>query len=161
MFMDSNGKLCAGPVWDFDRGTFQNTSLADRDNNKRVKPYNEWICWRTGDDDNYIWYKQLIKDPIFQATVKERWAVIYRYLQGVSTSIRDVYGPTLKRSFEVDSKMWPTNDDAIHEHKSGFSDWSGDENINDWDALIDNFVTVYEARLAGMNTLITTGKFTK
>ena len=161
MFMDSNGKLCAGPVWDFDRGTFQNTSLADRDNNKRVKPYNEWICWRTGDDENYIWYKQLIKDPIFQATVKERWAVIYPYLKSVSTSIRDVYGPTLKRSFEVDSKMWPTNDDAIHEHKSGFSDWSGDENINDWDALIDNFVTVYEARLAGMNTLITTGKFTK
>lgn len=163
MFMNGNGKLSAGPVWDFDRGTFQNTTNAsNQGNNDRVKPYNEWMYWRSAEtaSESYIWYRQLAKDPTFVATVQARWAVIYPQLQLVSGQIRE-YGRTMKASFEVDSKMWPTDKTSIQTHKSGFKDWSGDENINDWDELIDNFVTVYEARLEGMNTLITSGKFTK
>ncbi len=162
-FMDGNGKLCAGPVWDFDRGTFQNTTNAkNQGNSDRVKPYNEWMYWRTAEKEtySYIWYRQLVKDPTFHTTVQKRWAVIYPHLKLVSAQIHE-YGRTLKTSFEVDSKMWPTTKNAIQKHKSGFSDWSGDENINNWDELIKNFVTVYEARLEGMNTLITTGKFTE
>ena len=163
MFMNGNGKLSAGPVWDFDRGTFQNTTNAsNQGNNDRVKPYNEWMYWRSAenDSDSYIWYRQLAKDPTFVATVQARWIAIYPQLQLVSGQIRE-YGRTMKASFEVDSKMWPTDKTSIHAHKSGFKDWSGDENINDWDELIENFVTVYEARLDGMNTLITSGKFVK
>ena len=162
-FMDGNSKLCAGPVWDFDRGTFQNTTNAkDQGNSDRVKPYDRWMYWRTAEKEtySYIWYRQLVKDPTFQTTVQQRWAVIYPHLKLVSAQICE-YGRTLKTSFEVDSKMWPTTKNAIQKHKSGFSDWSGDENINMWDDLIENFVTVYEARLEGMNTLITTGKFTE
>ena len=102
----------------------------------------------------------MVKDPTFHTTVQKRWAVIYPHLQLVSAQIRE-YGRTLKTSFEVDSEMWPTTKNAIQKHKSGFSDWSGDENINNWDELIKNFVTVYEARLEGMNTLITSGNFVK
>lgn len=162
-FMDGNSKLCAGPVWDFDRGTFQNTTNAkDQGNSDRVKPYDRWMYWRTAEKEtySYIWYRQLVKDPTFQTTVQQRWAVIYPHLKLVSAQISE-YGRTLKTSFEVDSKMWPTTKNAIQKHKSGFSDWSGDEDINKWDDLIENFVTVYEARLEGMNTLITTGKFTE
>lgn len=163
MYMDGNGKLSAGPVWDFDRGTFQNTTNAkSQGNSDRVKPYNEWMYWRTAEtaSESYIWYKQLAKDPIFVAAAQARWAVIYPQLQLVSAQIRE-YGRTMKASFEVDSKMWPTDKSSIQAHKSKFSDWSGDENINDWGDLIENFVTVYEARLEGMNTLITSGKFVK
>ena len=160
-FMDGDGKLSAGPVWDFDRGTFQNTTnAATQGNSDRIKPYDEWICWRTGSSDNYFWYKKLITDPIFQQRVQDRWAVIYPYLQNVVNTI-EAYREPLRASFGEDSAMWPTTEDDIHAHKSGFTDWSGDENINDWDDLIDNFKTVYEARLAGMNTLITSGRFTE
>ena len=160
-FMDGDGKLSAGPVWDFDRGTFQNTTnAASQGNSDRIKPYDEWICWRTGTSDNYFWYKKLITDPIFQQKVKERWAVIYPYLQNVVNTI-EAYREPLRASFGEDSAMWPTTEEDIHAHKSGFTDWSGDEDINDWDDLIDNFKTVYEARLAGMNTLITSGRFTE
>jgi hypothetical protein len=55
--------------------------------------------------------------------------------------------------------MWPTNKADVRKYKSDFIDWSGDEEISDWNALIDNFVTVYQKRLSGMNTLITSGKF--
>ena len=160
-FMDGDGKLSAGPVWDFDRGTFQNTTnAASQGNSDRIKPYDEWICWRTGTSDNYFWYKKLITDPIFQQRVQDRWAVIYPYLQNVVKTI-EAYREPLRASFGEDSAMWPTTEDDIHAHKSGFTDWSGDEDINDWDDLIDNFKTVYEARLAGMNTLITSGRFTE
>ena len=164
-FMDGNGKLSAGPVWDFDRGTFQNPDRAEDLGNTssyRKKPYNEWMYWRSAesDSDSYIWYRQLTKDPTFVATVQARWAVIYPQLKFVSDQIRE-YGRTMKASFEVDSKMWPTDKSSIQAHKSGFKDWSGDENINDWDELIENFVTVYEARLEGMNGLITSGNFVK
>ena len=165
MFMDGNGKLSGGPVWDFDRGTFQNQEKASSlGNSDRKKPDNEWMYWRSSGDEGesyaYIWFKQLAKDPIFQAKIQERWTVIYPYLQGVSAKIRE-YGRTMRLSYESDSAMWPTKKADIQKHKSGFSDWSGDEEIDSWDDVIENFVTVYEERLAGMNTLITTGKFTK
>ena len=166
MFMDGDGKLSAGPVWDFDRATFQNTTNAKNMGNKdRVKPYGEWMYWRSAEDEtcSYIWYRQLAKDPIFQAAVKERWTVIYPYLQSVSKKISE-YGRTMKASYVVDSKMWPTDKDAILEHKSGFTDWSGDELLGadgNYQEVIDNFIKVYEDRLAGMNTLITNGTFTK
>ena len=164
-FMDGNGKLSAGPVWDFDRGTFQNPDRAEDLGNTssyRKKPYNEWMYWRSAesDSDSYIWYRQLAKDPTFVATVQARWAVIYPQLKFVSGQIRE-YGRTMRASFESDSGMWPTTESAIHAYKSDFKDWSGDENINDWDELIENFVTVYEARLEGMNGLITSGNFVK
>ena len=126
-----------------------------------MKPYDEWMYWRTdeSDGDSYIWYRQLAKDPIFKTAVQERWKVIYPYLQGVSDQIR-MYGETLKLSFESDSAMWPTDKAAIQEHKSGFSDWSGDEELPTFEQVINNFVQVYEARLGGMNTLITSGQFT-
>lgn len=57
--------------------------------------------------------------------------------------------------------MWPTNKAAIQKHKNNFSDWSGDENINSYPELIENFVTVYRNRLNGMNKLITSVRFTK
>ena len=158
MFMDGDGKLCAGPVWDFDRGTFQNTTNAkSQGNSDRIKPYGEWMYWRSA--ETYIWYKQLSKDATFQQRVQERWAAIYPYLQNVENTI-EAYREPLRASFGVDSAMWPTDKSSIQAHKSGFSDWSGDENINDWDDLIDNFKAVYKDRLAGMNTLITSGKFT-
>jgi hypothetical protein len=73
----------------------------------------------------------------------------------------DYYGQTLAVSYSYDSAMWPTNKADVQEWKSGFSDWSGDEQISDWNQLIANFKTVYQERLAGMDALITSGKFTK
>lgn len=162
MYMNGNDKLCAGPVWDFDRGTFQNPVNATQyGNSDRSKPYDEWMYWRTAENEkcSYIWYRELAKDPVFVQTVQKRWELIYPKLILISSQIRE-YGRTMRASYEVDSKMWPTDKSSIQAHKSGFKDWSGDERINDWDELINNFVTVYEARLEGMNTLITSGKFT-
>lgn len=159
MYMDGDGKLCAGPVWDFDRGTFQNQEKASSlGNSDRIKPDNEWMCSRS--EETYIWYKQLVKDPTFQSTVQKRWTVIKPHLDLIVNQIQ-VYGQKLGLSYQYDSAMWPTNKADVQEWKNDFSDWSGDEEISDWNELISNFVTVYQERLAGMDALITSGTFTK
>lgn len=162
MYMDGDGKLCAGPVWDFDRGTFQNQERAEElGNSERIKPDNEWMCWRSA--ETYIWYKQLIKDPTFQEAVQKRWAVIRPYLDMVADQI-GYYGQTQAVSYTFDSAMWPTDKADITEHKSGFEDWSGDEQLGadgNYQEVINNFKTVYQERLAGMDALITSGTFTK
>ena len=161
MYMDKDEKLSAGPVWDFDRGTFQNQDNATKyGNSDRVKPDNEWMYWRKSSSESYIWYSQLANDPIFQEKVKKRWAVIKPYLDMIVSQI-DYYGQTLAVSYSYDSAMWPTNKADVQAWKSGFKDWSGDEQISDWNQLIANFKTVYQERLAGMDALINSGKFTE
>lgn len=162
-YMDGDKKLCAGPVWDFDRATFQNTTkAAAMGNSKRIKKYDEWVYWPNGEGGQLMstWMEYLFKDPNFCKRVQERWTAMYPYLQGVVADIRR-HGAELKKSYAYDSAMWPTNKTAITKHKSGFTDWSGDEEINDHDELVKNFEEVYLMRLEGMNSLITNGKFTK
>lgn len=163
MFMDGNGKLSAGPVWDFDRGTFQNQEKAEDLGNSesyRIKPDNAWMFQRSQESEtySYIWYRQLAKDTEFQNVVKARWAVIYPSLKAVVNTI-ETYREPMRASFEYDSAMWPTSKSDVQAYKSDFKDWSGDETISDWDEMVDNFKTVYEERLEGMNDLITNGIF--
>ena len=173
MFVNDEGKLSGGPVWDFDRGTFQNPEKAKALCNKvewiggnaadyRIKSYDEWLCWRNQESDSYsyVWYKQLIKSKTFQDTVKKRWAIMKPYLDLVADQIQ-AYGQYLALSYQYDSEMWPTNKDDIRYYKWNFNDWSGDEKLSSFEEVISNFVLVYNARLAGMNTLISEGKFTK
>ena len=174
MFMNGNGKLSAGPVWDFDRGTFQNPTLAEKLCNKvgifggndpyyRIKDYSKWLYSRTEEDDNYsyVWYRQLAKSATYKQTVQERWAVIKPYLEQIIPMQIQHYGQALAKSYAYDSAMWPTAKADIRKYKSDFNDWSGDEQISDWNEVINNFVTVFQERLAGMDALITSGKFTE
>ena len=158
MYMDGDGKLSAGPVWDFDRGTFQHYDGAKSLGNSesyRLKPYDKWMCSRTQENEtySYIWYKKLITDPIFKQTVKERWAVIKPYLDKIPSQIRQ-YGQTLKASYGYDSTMWPTQKGDITKYKSDFKDWSGDEEIAKFEDVINTFVNSYQSRLSGMDALI-------
>lgn len=162
MYMDGDGKLSAGPVWDFDRGTFQNQENAKKyGNSDRVKPDNEWMYWRKSSSEPYVWYPQLANDATFQATVKQRWDIIYPYLNGLIENQIRLYGESLKASWNCNNGIWPSNTTAIKSFKSDFKDWSGDEELSPFEEVINNFVTVYKERLDGMDALITSGKFTK
>lgn len=154
MYMDGDGKLCAGPVWDFDRGTFQyydGAAALGNTESYRLKPYDQWMCSRT--EETFIWYKQLIKDSTFKETVKKRWGVIKPYLEQIVNQIR-MHGQTQAISYEYDSVMWPTNKADIRKYKSDFNDWSGDEEITEYTKLIETFVNSYQSRLNGIDALI-------
>ena len=175
MFMNGNGKLSAGPVWDFDRGTFQNPTLAKALCNKvgifggndpyyRVKDYGKWLYSRTEEDDDYsyVWYRQLVKSQVYKDTVKARWAVIYPVLKSYIPVMIQTYGQNLAKSYAYDSAMWPTSKEDIRYYKYDFNDWSGDETLGangNYQEVVNNLIEVFNSRLEGMNTLITSGSF--
>ncbi|MGN0202877.1 MAG: CotH kinase family protein [Candidatus Cryptobacteroides sp.] len=160
-----NDKLHAGPVWDFDRGTFQNTENASNMGSDRVKPWDAFLSSSSKiskNDGGYkedqqpcMWYPLMMNDAEFVQLVQERWAVLYPYLQSVVTEIRRL-GAENALSWTYDSTMWPgTASELDAGYPSGFSDFSGDENFTDYNDVIENLVSCYSGRLEKMNILIT------
>lgn len=157
-------KLHAGPVWDFDRATFQNPKNAEAMGSSRVKPYDSFLSSASnvtksgGYKDGQqpcLWYPLLMNDPEFVTMVKERWAVLYPYLLNVANFIRST-AEANALSWQYDSTMWPgTASDLNAGYPSGFSDFAGDENLTSYDEVIQNLIDCYLKRLEGMNGLIT------
>ena len=173
-------KLTAGPVWDFDRGTFQNPDKASSmGNTKRKKPYDAFLYKKASHNDygkttqngtglitkkngleNDIcpmWYDYLFQYAEFQQLVQKRWAQIYPYLLMVSDEIYAL-GEENYISWTYNNSMWPAKSIAKN-YQSSFYDWSGDEDLGSYEEVIQNFVECYEGRLDGMNKLITNGSF--
>lgn len=158
-----NDKLHAGPVWDFDRGTFQNPTEAKKMGSSRVKSYDAFLSASSkvsksgGYKENQqpcLWYPLLMNDPEFVTMVKARWEAIYPYLLGVVDYIRE-YAAENALSWEYESTMWPGTASALNAgYPSGFSDFAGDENLTSYEAVIQNLIECYLARLDGMNALI-------
>lgn len=65
LYKPENGKLCFGPVWDFDNAAWGAADLSG----KNFENYNI-ICT--------VWMKRLIQDPEFYKRVEEHWAVLRR-----------------------------------------------------------------------------------
>ena len=159
-----NDKLHAGPVWDFDRGTFQNPTEAKNMGSSRVKQWNAFLSSsskvsKSGgykeDQQPCMWYPLLMDDKEFVQIVKERWTVLYPYLQSVVGEIMRL-GEENAISWTYDSTMWPGTASALNAgYPSGFSDFSGDENLTEYNAVIENLINCYLGRLDAMNTLIT------
>ncbi|MBD5279697.1 MAG: hypothetical protein HDS35_04055 [Bacteroides sp.] len=87
MYKKRKGKLYAGPVWDFDWGTY-------RDNGS---------SWKI---KNAIWYQSLFKYSEFVEKVKERWELNKAKLATIPEYI-DELAEKLWESVENDEKMWP------------------------------------------------------
>ena len=151
-------------MWDFDRGTFQNPTEATKMGSSRVKSYDAFLSTSSkvsksgGYKENQqpcLWYPLLMNDPEFVTMVKARWEAIDPYLLGVVDYIRE-YAAENALSWEYESTMWPgTATDLNAGYPSGFSDFAGDENLTSYEAVIQNLIECYLARLDGMNTLIT------
>ena len=90
MYKDRGEKLFAGPVWDFDFTTF----MWYKDNNAE-KIYNEKSAW----------YKYVLKDPIFKARMKERWAELKGGFSTMPDYI-DELAAKLEKSAAINTRMF-------------------------------------------------------
>lgn len=95
MHKDRNGVLKAGPLWDFDWGTF-------RENSKK------WAIITS------IYYKELFTNRDFVARVKERWLLHKPALETIPDFI-DATFSSIQESAEINQKMWPTPDEPNSE----------------------------------------------
>lgn len=174
MLIDGDGKLTAGPVWDFDWQTFVNYDKVQAMNNLYGGTYscrknNEWLYgaselaeekpwWQGGgydyeNDMPYMWYPLLFKDANFRNKVQERWAVIYPKLLSVTSKI-DEFSAQNKVSDQYNYAMWPLSSLK----NSVGSAFNGDENMS-FDEAIATMKQAYTDRLNWMNTQITSGNF--
>ena len=173
MLIDGDGKLTAGPVWDFDWQTFINYDKVQAMNNKYGGTYdcrntNEWLYgksklaekpWWPGSDYDYVndqpymWYPLLFKDANFRAKVQERWAVIYPQLLNVVAKI-DEFAALNKVSEQFNYAMWP----LVGLKNSVSSAFNGDEDMS-FDEAIATMKQAYTERLEWMNSSITSGFF--
>lgn len=167
MYKNGAGKLCAGPVWDYDYQTFPNIENINAINSSYGKAslkfnVNTLLYTQSSYNSNpgssvdendapYMWYPLLFKDATFKALVKSRWQTLYPILQGVTATI-DRLGQTNKISDTYNQQMWPIESGERKSH-GWFIDFSGDERLT-YDATIENLKTVYTKRLEAMNTLI-------
>ncbi|MFA5527381.1 MAG: CotH kinase family protein [Peptostreptococcales bacterium] len=103
MHKDRNGKLKAGPVWDFDFATFKPT------NNVGFKI------------KNAIWYGNLFKDPAFVEEVKQRWNTLKPGFQSIIPFI-DEQAAYIRQSAIVNTNMWPINQNTNGDEKMSFDD---------------------------------------
>lgn len=91
---NKDGKLCMGPVWDFDIG-FGNINYNGND-----KPQGLWIADAT-------WYSRLLSDPVFQDKVKERFMFFYDKQEQIYQFI-DAYAVYLGPYIEKNEERWHT-----------------------------------------------------
>ena len=176
MYIDGEGKLTAGPVWDFDWNTFIFPEL--------VRPYggvytdqlretDEWLyggsklAEQTGghwpweepeydyvNDMPYMWYPLLFKDATFRSKVQERWAGIYPALANAIEHI-DVLARQNRVSDTYNHAMWPTTKELKNSSSAAFN---GDEDMS-FDDATETLKKAYENRLTWMNNQITSGNF--
>ncbi len=130
MHKDREGKLTAGPVWDFDWGSFSPSAEGGGYNNSFV-------------NNNAVWYGYLFKDPAFKARVKERWATVKPILNASIPAYIDEQAAKVKASSEINIKMWP------------IEVWrpNGDEDMT-FDAAVNRLKTQFQNRMTLMDQLI-------
>ena len=125
MYKKRNGKLYAGPAWDFDCATF--------------------IPGRKGALlTQVLWYGYLFKHDAFKSLVKERWAELKPEFEKVFTYI-DEKAEYIRESNEINLEMWPVTqnvnedidlsyDDAVNRLKEAYQ-----ERITELDKVISNY----------------------
>lgn len=93
MYKKRDGKLFAGPAWDFDWGTFT-----------------EDYKWRI---KNSLWYRYLFTYDEFTEKVKERWEAHTVALMSISEYIDNINN-LIEESSMYDCKIWPLDERDIN-----------------------------------------------
>lgn len=137
MYKDRGGKLCAGPLWDFDLTTFL-------DSNKFLLYDYEVSDLSDPKGERSLWFKRLFQDPVFKARAKERWQSYKAGFDGIAGFI-DEEAAKLRPSADVNWSIWKINkgsnrdedlawEDAVARLRENYLDrlqWM-DNTINAW-----------------------------
>ena len=130
----ADGKLIAGPVWDFDYGTF-NFEYTDAGwYPEHVKRYELYL-------EDGIWYAHLFKNAKMKALAKERWAVLKPKFETMPGFIRE-NGEYLKESAKENFAVWPMETGLNYDEKLSYKD------------AVEKMAGVVEERIKNMDTAI-------
>lgn len=135
MHFNKGDKIFAGPLWDFDWGTYSYNASPHAKNSLIV--------------NNAIWYAALFKDPNFEKVVKERWRILKPRFLSVANYILQMK-EYLKISAEYNFKLWNPAEDAS---QNGGNIINGDENLSFQEA-VDRMYEIYIERIKTIDNII-------
>lgn len=141
MHKDAGGKLCAGPAWDYDWGTF--VAMDNLSNSIVFEQSSDAGKIKDGFTAKYtMWYTYLFNDPEFVNIVKEQWAVLSpKFATGVY--YLENQAMSVKASDAYNHAMWPCTG-------ASSSFWTRYPNFDEklsFDDAIDQMLTNLTARL--------------
>ena len=174
MHLDGNGKVVAGPCWDFDFQTLPNPTkineLYGRSIDASLTKFLYQTTNRYQDTDlngssyalgSHVWYSTntynrttrygLFEHAEFKALVKQRWNAIYGKLTTIVSRIDELAAEN-KASEPYNNAMWPQSV-AANSIKRDWNGYQGDEQMT-YDEAIANLKSIYQQRLVWMNNQI-------
>ena len=182
MYINGGGKVCAGPVWDFDWTSFpNNTNIKNNFDSSWDRAYTQSLMatpshknlhyrfkagWFSSaeypsnpkkNDVPYLWYPMLVKDSDFKSVLAERWSIMSPILSDYNYAQKLIIDTAeeIAVSWEYNNSIWPT-----YHSKNGRSEatgtiaFRGDENMTSWYDVYMNLYNVYMERLNGMNSFV-------
>ena len=167
----NEGKLYAGPVWDFDWNTLPTSTSYSEEGyayNKSIVSYGSWSYQSrdqsspSSSDENYIWYPRLMSDSQFMTVAKQRWAAVQGELNNVLSHI-DQVKVQIAKSVAENEKMWPLDDKNNRKRGSvygiggswniGNAGFCGDEGMT-FDAAVEQLKKTVKTRMDNMSNTI-------
>ncbi len=169
----NNGKLYAGPVWDFDWNTLPTSTSYSEEGysyTKSIVSYGSW-SYQSRDqsspstsDENYIWYPRLMASSEFMQVAAQRWAGVQGQLSQVLAHIDEVKAQIAKSESE-NAKMWPVDSKSNAKRSSKYGigssffgqtfscGYCGDEAM-EFDAAVNKMKETLSTRMSGMSNNI-------
>ena len=99
VYKKRNGRMYAGPLWDFDFSTYRNVE-ANLNNAA-------------------LWYKFLFKDPAFVALLKDRWKEVEPVLRQELVEYLDSMQGELEFSQSLNFQVFPIRNDIVNKYENG------------------------------------------
>lgn len=167
----NNGKLYAGPIWDFDWNTLPSEGYFEcsysysesilEDSSPRW--YNYFLNSSRypsvdGGDKCYMWYPLLVKNQKFKDLAAERWNKVKNALNSVSVRISNT-ADYIRKSEACNYSMWPVDikSENIRGNVYGISGgnvvycgYCGDEAMT-FDEAVAELKKNFEKRISGMS----------
>lgn len=139
MYKDAGGKLCAGPAWDYDWGTFIPMENIGTNSSSAGSVKNNYTARYT------MWYQYLFNDEAFVAVVKERWETMKAGFESALPYL-DKKAAELEISDSYNHEMWPC---------TGFNrEFPNFDEVLSWDDAVAQMRTSLEERIEWMDEQI-------
>ncbi len=139
MYKDAGGKLCAGPAWDYDWGTFIPMENIGTNSSSAGSVKNNYTARYT------MWYQYLFNDDAFVAVVKERWEAMKAGFESALPYL-DNQMEALRLSDTFNHAMWPC---------TGFNyEYPNFDETLSWDDATVQMRDCLEARIGWLDTEI-------
>ncbi len=165
----NDGKLYAGPVWDFDWNTLPTSNYSEESYSytksmlEKASPQRKSSGYPDApiddSDKNYIWYPMLVKNAEFKTLAAERWNTVKGALEAYASTI-SATAETIKTSEELNNVMWPVDSKGSFFNNPRYTNYGigggycGDEGMS-FDKAISNLESLLNQRINGMNYVST------